>query len=120
MHLFFTVKVKSGFLRRKYTPGPGVQEFTFFAYKMQHILVAVVAYVFQCEEKHWVNTTATWYLEISDVMLQPFNLTNQDFGAVEDCTEDTKDSSQYFPVLYNNFINQFIFLIKIFKLNNMI
>jgi hypothetical protein len=46
---------------------------------------------FKCVDKHWINTTTTWYIEISDVTLQPFNLTNEDFGALEDCTEDVKD-----------------------------
>jgi len=46
---------------------------------------------FKCVDKHWINTTATWYIEISDVTIQPFNLTNEDYGDIEDCTEDLKD-----------------------------
>ena len=42
--------------------------------------------MFKCIDKHWINTTTTWYIEISDVTLQPFNLTNEGFGAIEDCT----------------------------------
>lgn len=46
---------------------------------------------FKCIDKHWINTTTSWYIEISDVTIQPFNLTNEGYGTIEDCTEDVKD-----------------------------
>ncbi|CBY21448.1 unnamed protein product [Oikopleura dioica] len=35
---------------------------------------------FMCHDKHWINATDTWYMQIEDVTIQPFNLTNQDYG----------------------------------------
>ena len=46
---------------------------------------------FQCKNTDYVNVT-DWQLTLSDVKLQPFNITSDGmYGTIEDCSADTKD-----------------------------
>ena len=67
----------------------------------------------QCVNKHAVNVT-NWNLTLSDVKLQPFNITSDGmYGTIEDCSYDTKDDwlvpgllSLLNSILLHNFNNQ--------------
>merc|ERR1719480_361590 len=68
---------------------------------------------YKCVNKHAVNVT-NWNLTLSDVKLQPFNITSDGmYGTIEDCSYDTKDDwlvpgllSLLNSILLHNFNNQ--------------
>ena len=62
------------------------------AYKVSYkIPLGRAINLIQCKNVNHVNVT-DWQLILSDVMIQPFNIsTDGSYGAIEDCTADSKD-----------------------------
>jgi len=67
---------------------------------------------YKCKNTAYANVT-NWQLTLSDVKLQPFNMTSDGiYGTIEDCSEDTKDD-WLVPVIVGSVLGGLVIVVVI-------
>jgi len=66
---------------------------------------------YKCHNKEPGNFT-NWQLTLTDVKLQPFNITDGDYGAIEDCAGDVKDD-WLIPVIVGSVLGGLVIVVVV-------